>query len=274
MNSRIRGGLAVAVLLLPLATSGAAPRTLVDKARACADNLGQLPIAEGQLLSSPLDILSWNIQKAGNAGWMDDLIQLGAGAHLTFIQEAAIHAQLGEVQPSGPLYQSFAQGYATRTVSTGVMTLSSHAPTMQCNFTRTEPWLGTPKAATVTEHALEGSEERLLAINLHAVNFTFGLADLREQLQPISTLLASHRGPAILAGDFNTWSDNRQQLVDQVLSSHGLHPVSFQPDLRTTAFGRALDHIYVRGLEAEYAEVVPVTSSDHNALRARLQVLM
>ena len=263
-----------ATLVLSLAMTKANSRNLLEKARTCADNLGQLPIAEGQILAGPLDILSWNIQKASNDGWMEDLIEHGAGAHLTFIQEAAIHAQLGEVHPTGPLYQSFAQGYTTRHQSTGVMTLSSHAPTMQCNVTRTEPWLGTPKAATVTEHALAGREDRLLAINLHAINFTFGVDDLREQLRPLSTLLANHQGPAILAGDFNTWSGTRQQLVDQLLSEHGLNPVSFEPDLRTRAFGRALDHIYVRGLEAEYAEVIPVTSSDHNALRARLQLAM
>ena len=107
---------------------------------------------------------------------------------------------------------------------------------------------------------------------VHAINFTFGTEDLREQLRPLVELLITHRGPAILAGDFNTWSDARQKLVDQVLLQHGLSPLSFEPDLRTTAFGRALDHIYVRGLTAEHTEVVPVTSSDHNALRARLKL--
>lgn len=264
--------LATTAVLLSLAWSEANSRSLLDKARDCADHLGQLPAAEGQRLSGPLDILSWNIQKASNDGWMEDLLEHGAGAHLTFIQEASIHAQLGEVHPTGPLYQSFSPGYKTSSQSTGVMTLSSHAPTMQCNFSRTEPWLGTPKAATVTEHALEGREDRLLAINLHAINFTFGVEDLQEQLRPLATLLANHQGPAILAGDFNTWSASRQLVVDQMLSSYDLHALEFTPDLRTTTFGRALDHIYVRGLEAEYAEVIPVTSSDHNALRARLQL--
>ena len=255
-----------------IATGKASTSLLTEKARLCSAYLGTLPVAEGQVLSGPLDILSWNIQKASNEGWMEDLLALGNDTHLAFIQEAALQAQLGEVQPRGPLYQSFAQGYTTARLNTGVMTLSSHAPTMQCNFTRTEPWLGTPKAATVTEHALEGRADRLLAINLHAVNFTIGVEDLQEQLRPLVELLITHRGPAILAGDFNTWSNSRQQLVDQVLLQHGLEPLSFEPDLRTTAFGRALDHIYVRGLEAQSTKVIPVTSSDHNALRARLRL--
>ena len=259
------------VLSLFYVASGMAGSALLnERAKVCSAYLGTLPVAEGQVLSGPLDILSWNIQKASNEGWMEDLLALGSDTHLAFIQEAALQAQLGEIQPRGPLYQSFSEGYTTRSLNTGVMTLSSHAPTMQCNFTRTEPWLGTPKAATVTEHALEGREDRLLAINLHAVNFTIGLEDLQEQLRPLLELLITHRGPAILAGDFNTWSNSRQQLVDRVLLQHGLEPLSFEPDLRSTAFGRALDHIYVRGLEAQSTEVIPVTSSDHNALRARL----
>jgi endonuclease/exonuclease/phosphatase (EEP) superfamily protein YafD len=56
------------------------------------------------------------------------------------------------------------------------------------------------------------------------------------------------------------------------MQDHGLGAVSFEPDLRTTAFGRALDHIYVRGLEATFAQVIPVSSSDHNPLRVRLAV--
>ncbi|WP_162846199.1 endonuclease/exonuclease/phosphatase family protein [Seongchinamella sediminis] len=254
------------------ASGKASTPLLTERARVCAAYLGTLPVAAGQVLSGSLNILSWNIQKASNAGWMEDMQALGSNAHLAFIQEASLQAQLGEVHPQGPLFQSFAQGYSTAGLHSGVMTLSRHAPSMQCNFSRTEPWLGTPKAATVTEHPLQGRKDRLLAINLHAVNFTFGVEDLQAQLRPLVELLIAHRGPAILAGDFNTWSAARQQLVDQALSQHGLEPLVFTPDLRTTAFGRPLDHIYVRGLIAEHTEVVPVTSSDHHALRARLKL--
>jgi len=263
-----------ALLCLLLSLSQAKSGTLADKVVACADHLGRLPVAQGQVLSDSLEVLSWNIQKTSNEGWMEDLLELAEGTDLTFIQEAALQAQLGEVHPAGPLYQSFAQGYSSGSQSTGVMTLSTRAPTMQCNFTRTEPWLRTPKAAAVTEHALAGRDDRLLAINIHAVNFTLGVEDLREQLHALAILLDDHQGPVILAGDFNTWSKTRQQLVDSMLSRYGLTPVSFSPDLRTTAFGRVLDHIFVRGFQAEAARVVPVASSDHNALRARLRLVM
>ncbi len=259
---------------LVYATGGNGSADQPPPAEHCASHLGTLPVAVGQQMPASLEILSWNIHKTRDTGWRQDLERLGAGANLSFIQEAALHARLGEFWPGGPIYQSFAQGYTTADETTGVMTLSSHAPTMQCNFTSLEPWLGTPKAATITEHAIAGVGQRLLAINVHAVNFTLGIRDLEVQLKPIATLLSRHQGPVILAGDFNTWSSARAHLVDEALRELGLQPLQFEPDLRSTAFGRPLDHIYVRGLEVEATEVVRVSSSDHNPLRASLRLLM
>lgn len=238
----------------------------------CGAALGQIPVEQGQELSEHLDVLSWNIQKASNSGWATDLAALATDVNLAFIQEAAVEAQIpGAIDI--PLHQAFAAGYTTDRQSTGVMTLSSSSPSLHCNFTHWEPWLGTPKATSVTEYSLAGRDDRLLAINLHAVNFALGLAGYEQQLRSLAELLARHQGPAILAGDFNTWSAARQDLVDNILGEHGLQAVQFQPDLRTTAFGRALDHIYVRGLQASFSEVIPVTSSDHNPLRARFKLM-
>ena len=238
----------------------------------CGAALGLAPTVQGQELTEHLDVLSWNIQKASNLGWETDLAEMASEVNLAFIQEAKLEAQIPDVIPS-TLYQAFAAGYTTDTQRTGVLTLSSSSPNLRCNLTHWEPWLGTPKATSVTEFLLSGREERLLAINLHAVNFAVGLVSYEQQLRSLADLLASHQGPAILAGDFNTWSAARQDLVDNILGEHGMHAVEFQPDLRTTAFGRALDHIYVRGLEASFSEVVPVSSSDHNPLRARFKLI-
>jgi endonuclease/exonuclease/phosphatase (EEP) superfamily protein YafD len=152
------------------------------------------------------------------------------------------------------------------------MTLSASNPSLHCNMTAWEPLLGTPKATSITEYPLRDREERLLAINLHAVNFTLGLENFRQQFSALADLLKRHRGPVIVAGDLNTWSEKRQALVDNFMLEHGLGAINFEPDLRTTAFGRALDHIYIRGLEATFAQVIPVSSSDHNPLRVRLAI--
>jgi endonuclease/exonuclease/phosphatase (EEP) superfamily protein YafD len=263
------GLLLVPLLVLLLITAGPEVRARQDQG--CADGLGQLPTSTGDALQGELDILSWNIQKASNDGWAEDLAQIAGDVHLAFIQEASLQADIPSAIPS-PLVQAFAAGYATNSQQTGVMTLSASIPSLHCNFTAWEPLLGTPKATSITEYPLQDRDDRLLAINLHAVNFTLGLENFQQQFGALADLLSRHEGPVILAGDLNTWSEKRQSLVDNFMRDHGLGAVSFEPDLRTTAFGRALDHVYVRGLRATFAQVIPVTSSDHNPLRVRLAV--
>jgi len=235
----------------------------------CASALGQVLTRNGQELTGELEVLSWNIQKASNTGWAEDLADFGSGIDLAFIQEASVQARIPRVMPAN-LYQAFAAGYTTQERETGVMTLSSSSPSVACKLTSWEPWLGTPKATSITEYPLQGRDDRLLTINLHAVNFALGLEDFQSQFEALNDVLRGHQGPVILAGDLNTWSDARQTLVDDFMLAHGLGAVAFEPDLRTTTFGRALDHIYVRGMRANHAEVIPVSSSDHNPLRVRL----
>ena len=261
-------------LLLTLALVGGislGPDADADQNGSCAAGLGQMPVQEGEALDGELDILSWNIQKASNEGWAEDLADIAGGVQLAFIQEASLQAQIPQAIPT-PLVQAFAAGYTTSGQSTGVMTLSASNPSLHCNMTAWEPLLGTPKATSVTEYPLRDREERLLAINLHAVNFTLGLENFQQQFNALGDLLRRHEGPVIFAGDLNTWSESRQTLVDRFMQDHGLGAVSFEPDLRTTAFGRALDHVYVRGLEATFAKVIPVSTSDHNPLRVRLAI--
>ena len=75
----------------------------------------------------------------------------------------------------------------------------------------------------------------------------------------------------IFGGDLNTWSEGRQSTLDAFAKEHNLTAVVFSPDHRTTRFGRALDHLYVRGLSWQSAAATPVTTSDHNPLIAELE---
>lgn len=239
---------------------------------ACSISSVQDIAPQGRELGSEFEVLSWNIQKANNPGWAADLAGFSEGIDLAFIQEAPRQAAIPQAI-GHDLHSSFAAGYTTNSRTTGVLTLSIGSPSVHCALTATEPWLGTPKATSITAYSLQDREDRLLAINLHAINFDLGLDSLQLQFEALREVLANHPGPIILAGDLNTWSEGRQSLVDNFLQEYGLASVVFEPDLRTRAFGRALDHIYTRGLRADDAKVIAVSSSDHNALRVKLGVL-
>ena len=173
----------------------------------CSAAPGQVLLQGGEL-SGELEVLSWNIQKAANAGWAEDLASFSQDIDLAFIQEASVQAQIPQAI-SQDLYSNFAAGYTTASRETGVMTLSTGSPGLRCELTTLEPWLGTPKATSITTYSLQDREDHLLAINLHAINFDLGLARFHLQFEALREVLANHQGPIILAGDLNTWSDDR-----------------------------------------------------------------
>ena len=174
----------------------------------CALPLSEGQVVEGQELAGQLEVLSWNIQKASNAGWAKDLAGLSEGIDLAFIQEAAMEARIPQAIPLD-LYPSFAAGYTTATQETGVLTLSAGTPSIHCEFQAWEPWLGTPKATSVTEYPLQDRDDRLLAINLHAINFDLGLDTFVSQFEAIREVLATHEGPILhVAASGIHWTNN------------------------------------------------------------------
>jgi endonuclease/exonuclease/phosphatase (EEP) superfamily protein YafD len=257
------------VLTLLLAETANATPT----AHRCSDALGSPIVAPAQVLDMPIRMMSWNIQKSGSAGWDLDLRDFASDRNLLLIQEASAQTSINDALPQ-TLFEAFAAGYSTATATTGVLTLSSASPSLQCNLTAWEPWLGTPKATSITEFPLANTDERLLVINLHAVNFTVGLDDFIDQLETLTPLIARHQGPLLMAGDFNTWSDNRQGFIDEFMARHQLAAVVFQPDVRTRFRNKPLDHIYLRGLKPLTAKTQTVQTSDHNPLLLTLELIL
>ena len=101
----------------------------------------------------------------------------------------------------------------------------------------------TPKATSVTLYPLADRQEKLLAINLHAINFTFGVSDYQNQLAALTTLIAEHEGPVIFGGDLNTWSPGRQQVLQHFASEMALAAAQLDPDHRLTEARQPLDHL-------------------------------
>ena len=219
-----------------------------------------------------IELLNWNIQKGGSTDWGLELAELGQHADVLTLQEAPL-VNAGWEDHVADDFHAFAPGYNTRQSPTGVMTVSTAAPLVQCNLSAREPLLRTPKATLVTEYALSGRHETLLVINIHAVNFTLGLGAFEAQLGNAADVLERHDGPVIFAGDFNTWRQSRLEHLEVLIDSHGLAAVQFQDDERKRFLGYPLDHVYVRGLEVVASETHDTRSSDHNPMRVWLSII-
>ena len=99
-----------------------------------------------------------------------------------------------------------------------------------------------------------------------------GLADFETQVKALEPLLNRHIGPLIVAGDFNTWSNNRSRSLNEFMAKHQLLPVTFEPDQRTQFWNLPLDHVYLRDLDLVEASTIEVQSSDHNPLLITVEV--
>ena len=238
----------------------------------CRESLSEsIEFSSLELDSDSINFLSWNIKKGQMANWRHDLLGLVDGKNLVIIQEAVLGSELTEAF-SEPAHWSFSTGYQNKSQVTGVMTFSSSEPLTQCNLLNWEPWLGTPKAINITEYGLSGTEQTLIVVNLHAINFTFGVNQYRNQINQIKQILFNHKGPIIVSGDFNTWRKKRLQVLESVAAELNLTSLLFQQDYRKKVFGYSLDHIYIRGLTVKNAVTHQVRSSDHNPLVAEFEL--
>ena len=237
----------------------------------CAEALsaGQRQVSL-QGLPPSFSLLNWNVEKAKDPSLVSEFAELARLSDLIFLQEA-VPLKKTQTVIEQSLFEAFVRGYVQNEIETGVLTLARTPHLVHCQLLATEPWLRTPKATSVTLYPLADSDDTLLTVNLHAVNFSFGVTAYQGQLDKAAELIRGHEGPVIFGGDLNTWSDRRQGVLDSLADELGLIPIPFSPDHRTTQFGKPLDHLFVRGLAWQSTKTKEVSTSDHNPLLATLR---
>lgn len=108
--------------------------------------------------------------------------------------------------------------------------------------------------------------------NIHLINFAPHTTTYGHQVRQMTEILVNHQGPMILAGDFNSWSEERLAIIKEMAVRLSLVPANFKADLVRTVFGHTEDRVYYRGLSLEAASVIEVGSSDHNPLLVRFRL--
>jgi len=224
-----------------------------------------------ELSSEEIQILNWNIKKGQKRNWSEDLSSYSTDKHLVLIQEATVSMGLLEIL-AGTQFSSFSPGFVSRGEISGVATFSQVEPIGRCRLEAIEPWFGTPKLTNITRYALSDSDETLVVVNIHALNFSLGLEDYREQIQQVTEVLSVHTGPLVFSGDFNTWREGRLHTLLETVSPMNIQHISFDEDHRVKFLGSVLDHVFIRGLEVFTANTHQVNSSDHNPLSLSLRL--
>jgi len=223
-------------------------------------------------LDGKINLLVWNIYKQNRSNWPQVSQQITQDKQLLLFQEASmtepLKAWINQESWSGNLVDAF-KAFDT---SAGVLNLAHQLPMKACAYTELEPWLRLPKSALYAEYRLSNGQS-LAVVNIHAVNFTYGTEEYHRQLSTLANALKQHQGPMIVAGDFNSWSEQRMAVMREVLQSVGVKEAHYQPDNRTQfVTGLPLDHLFYRGLVLETAEASTTDASDHNPIEARFSI--
>ena len=213
-----------------------------------------------------INLLVWNIYKQNRDTWRSRLDQYAQGKQLVLLQEASMTPQLKEWISKGQWFGSQVDAFKAFDTTAGVLNLSLDSPSKACAYTELEPWLRLPKSALYALYPLSNGQQ-LAVVNIHAVNFTYGTEEYHRQLKVLIDELSQHQGPVIVAGDFNSWSEQRLKVMSESLSAVGLKEVNYTSDNRTQFItGLPLDHVFYRGLKLEKAEAPISDASDHNPI--------
>ncbi|MEH2359064.1 endonuclease/exonuclease/phosphatase family protein [Nostoc sp.] len=231
--------------------------------------------------SKSIKVLSWNIAKQNyNKIWVKDFSKIieTYQPNLIFLQEFSLKIEADEWSKCLKMNWNFAPNFVDihHQSYSGIFTAATISPlTIKVITTKHyEPIVRTPKISLITEYLLSEQSTTLLTINSHLINFV-DLNKFKIQLKELELALSTHRGPLIFSGDFNTWSQKRAVILNQVITKLGLTPVIFAPHekdkIKRFLLSPPLDHIFYRNLSAKKASAKvldKICSSDHKPLLA------
>jgi endonuclease/exonuclease/phosphatase (EEP) superfamily protein YafD len=80
-------------------------------------------------------------------------------------------------------------------------------------------------------------------VNVHGINFVTA-KKFGEEMERIYQEIKNLPSPLVLSGDFNTWTDERIQILQEYATKLGLSEAQFIPDQRLRFRGNVLDHFY------------------------------
>ncbi|MEM8661638.1 MAG: endonuclease/exonuclease/phosphatase family protein [Pseudomonadota bacterium] len=216
--------------------------------------------------SDNIRFINWNIYKGNLEGWLSDLEIYAEQHDVMTLQEAMLRDELTSLLSEHDFDWTLNIAFKLNGRASGVMNVATASPLYQCGFRVVEPIMRTPKTVLVSYYSLEGYDKPLLVANIHGINFSLGLGSYRNQLSQLHDALQHHDGPMILAGDFNSWSAGRMSEVEALVADLSLSSLQYKVNASTRIFGRAVDHVFYRGLDVVSHEVFEVTSSDHNPI--------
>jgi endonuclease/exonuclease/phosphatase (EEP) superfamily protein YafD len=226
-------------------------------------------------LGHSFSLLCWNVQKSTlNEAFSIYLHELNQrfDLDLLMLQEAKVHLHT-KLDLKAYSYV-LAPNIQTKKALFGVLTASkSHYHHHHTYITHAQEMLLATHKSVLTTHHLLANETVLVAVNIHAINFMPNLY-FQKELDQLFRSLKEHKGPLLIAGDFNSWNKKRMRYLEDFSKKLHLSFVDFDDEHHIKSLIKyKLDHILYRGLELESAKALNSGRlSDHNPLYVQFKL--
>jgi len=236
--------------------------------------------SEEALNSKNIHVVVWNILKSKKRRFYKEFTSFGKKTDLLLLQEVSTVDKFFDAlsfYDGHNVHFGVSFGYKKwgKRILSGTA-IASRIPATDMGMLRTkdlEPFVKTPKVVTYVKIPIKGSENDLLVLNIHGLNMTKNSA-FKRQLDECESMIASHEGPVIFAGDFNTSDMEKYNDMISLAQRMKLVPVAFLNDKRKKSrFSRlVIDHVFIRGLDVTSARVLDeYKASDHKAMEMVLR---
>lgn len=218
-------------------------------------------------------LISWNLHKLGDDQAYQDIKKFSSSSDLLLFQESMMGKPFGRFFTAIKDFEwlgaiSFFEMNGDGTgVSTGSPYLLSAVKYVRSEAR--EPIIHTPKMIVLTKYPVKNSREELLVANIHGINFV-STAAFASQIQQLEKAIQNHKGPMVVAGDFNTRNLERIFIVRGMADRLHLDWVKMDDDHRSVM----IDHIFARGFKRLSGRIMnEIKSSDHEPLNAVMELL-
>ncbi len=234
-------------------------------------------VAKYDRLPQEFSILVWNTYKGKKPSFKQDLLAISQNKDIVMIEEAFMTDDLEVFFDSQFDFHSWfacSFDYKKNGFKTGVMTSSKvRAQTSSYTVAPYREIVGnTPKVTLYNTYKMPGRGPNLMVANIHAIN-SVTAAMHKAHIDQVFQVLASNPGPAVLGGDFNTWSKKKLEYLQTKAQKSGFVEVNFPNGAdRKMTFGYPLDHIFLKGLCAKDSHVYgDIMGSDHKAMSVKVK---
>jgi endonuclease/exonuclease/phosphatase (EEP) superfamily protein YafD len=231
-----------------------------------------------ELNPNSIKILVWNLLKAERENWSRDFMSMAKDNDILLLQEGYLNQTMEDAFSNLTEFQfDFGVSFLYKKdqdTPTGTA-VGSRVEPEQSGLLRTkefEPLIKTPKTITYGYYPIANSNESLLVLSIHGLNFTKHNPFVR-QIEEALNVLDQHEGPIVFAGDFNTRTKKRMGYLRHQMVKRGFKEVEFNNDKRMKVLGHYLDHAFIKKMLVRRARVLgEIKTSDHKPLELDLVV--